>query len=322
MSRDSLIAKLAKIIGTTSAVFALAVLLVVVRLNSLAETTVTSELQTTADNSAPVIDSLVVSDQENGSLIAEFIPNEGTTKDLYVYGTASDDNGCSDITLITVWVFHAPTMPEGPRPTDNNDTYHVDATISGCTGAGDNGLNYQAIIPIANYVDPTDAGSPYPTETWTAIVLINDDTRDGMSLQNFEINSLAAFDTDSFITYGVLDLGEISTEQTINFTNTGNHRVNAIILATSTRSGDMVSNLPGFSDIPAGNVHFSLTSDSYDRGIPVSGISPYYLNINLPEQTDDLSPAPQVATYWRIKIPDTGVSGTYTNSLDFIAVSY
>lgn len=322
MPNDDLGTKLVRTLSAASMLVALAVLLVVVRLNSLAETTVTSELQTTADNAAPVIDSLVVSDQENGSLITDFVPNEGMTKDLYVYGTASDDNGCTDITSVEVWVFHAPTMPEGPRPADNNDTYHVNATVGGCAGAGDDGVTYQTVIPIANYVDPTDAGSPYPTETWTALVLINDDSRNGMSLQYFEVDSLAAFDTDSFISYGALALGETSTEQTINFTNTGNHQVNALILATSTHSGDMVSDLPGFSDIPAGNVHFSLTQGTYESGIPVSGSSPYYLSINLPAQTDDLSPAPQVATYWRIKIPDTGVSGTYSNSLDFIAVSY
>ncbi len=309
--------------GIAIVIIALLSLAMFLRLKSVADIYQTSHEVADVENMQPTVDTVIASDQVNGSAISEFTPNEGTTKNLYVHGTASDTNGCSDITGVTVWVFHYPTMPTGPLPLDNNNAYMVTSTVSGCAGANDNDVAYAATIPIASYADPTDAGSPYESENWTALAQVHDPDRDSMSLTTFELNSLAAFDTDSSVNYGIIGLGATSTEQTVIFTNKGNRLVNATVVATSTHNGDMYSDLTGFADIPASAVHYSLLQGFVYgvRDTAVSNTEPASFAIHLPAQTDDQAPAPQVPTYWLLKMPESGVKGNYTNTLNFTAVA-
>ncbi|MFA5185604.1 MAG: hypothetical protein WC551_03895 [Patescibacteria group bacterium] len=318
------------LIGVLFTFIALLALFTILQLRSRADIT---EQTASTENSPPWPDETIVSDVSRGDPITEFTPVEGGTRTIYVHGTVSDQNGCTDIKSIDVAVYRSSVSvdPETICATDKNNCYK--ATLQpadfdpGCA-EGVTTVTFEKSFDLENYVDPTDAGSPYKREDWTAFVGVHDaEAYAPFDTRSFEMNSLAAFSVPDAINYGSVSLGQDSNKISLAFSNTGNREVDSNVIAfvdlvhqPNPIPGDMTSNLTGFSDIAASATHYSLDSDFvYGTGdTAVSKTASTDLPLNLAQQTED-NTVPTVDSYWRMRVPSSGVNGTYSNTLVFTA---
>lgn len=302
-------------LGVVFTLIALLALFAIVQLKTHAN----SALETAdVGNTAPVVDSVTVSDTSGSGDISTtgFTPNEGTDKTLYVRGTVEDANGCSDIAQVDVKVFRS-GVTNFCSDDDNNCYSTSTTTFTGCTGAGVDTADFEVAIPQRFYIDPTDSG-PYNGQTWRVYTTVTDNSSAVGSYHgpDYPVNSVAAFSVSpSTISYGTVALGDTSAEQTVTFTNTGNRDEDSLVSADH----DMTSNLSGYNDIPASNVHAS-TTEGFSYSDPTSlaiTTSDQDLPIGLVKET---TPSPTTAdSYWLLQMPSSGVNGTYTNTLTFTA---
>lgn len=210
-----------------------------------------------------------------------------------------------------------PTIACDDSLLDDNECYTAQTmSFTNCSGAGDTTANFLMTIPVKNFADPTDTGS-HSSENWVVKAKVVDAVDASSTDQiTFEMNSLAGFSiVPEALDYGSLTIGELSAAQGITLTNTGNTGVNANIKADH----DMTSSLPGFSDIPSTNVHYSLSSGmnfATSTGVTTSDV---LFTLGLAQQTVDTDPAPSVPAYFMLQVPSSGVYGTYSNTLTLTA---
>ncbi len=324
----------AGVLFTLIALVSLAALLV---LKSKAD----SALQEVNTGSAdPVFDSIIVSDASRSGDIGPagsgtgFTPNEGTTKTIYVRGQVTEPNGCNDLKNIVVTVYNSGAPEQAACSLDMNVCYQktlLPADFDPGCAVGVNTVTFETSFLVANFVNPTDAGSPYGPDGDNSVWYANGRATDNGDLSgeyssldaDFTVNSLAAFSVPNAINYGSLGLGNTSDAVTLAFTNTGNRDVDADVIASTQNPlvGDMTSNLPGFATIAASAVNYSMVS-GFAYGSPdataVSKDDSTNLALNLVQQTEDSTPT-QVDSFWRMQMPTSGVNGTYSNVLVFTA---
>lgn len=296
-------------------------LVVIVRLRTLADVTLQ---EASAQSAEPSVDAITPSNLSGSGDISipdpGLILNEGVPVSLYVRGTVSDPNGCADLDHIVIKAYRSGATGGSACTPDKNDCYtttvaHGDIS---CSGVGDTDATFEVTIPVENFADPTDSGSEFEAETWVAEATVHDADANSHSLTNaYEVQSLGAFDLDtSALNYGVLALGELSSQKTVNFTNTGNRLVDAYVEADD----DLQSNLSGFDVIQSTAVHYSLT-DTFAYGVGTAiEVTPTQtlMDLNLAQQTNDATPTIE-SGYFLLQMPPDGISGTYTNTLTFTA---
>lgn len=270
-------------------------------------------------NIAPTIDSMHASmTSGTGDMAATgFTPNEGRPRALYVRGTVTDQNGCSDIREIDVKVYRSGV---GHACTQNlNNCYATSTqTLIGCN-SGNIHASFETEVDLAHFAEPTDPGSTYESQYWFADATVFDAAHASYTAEaHFELNSLAALHaTPDQIDYGTTSLGQLSKPQKVTFTNTGNRPVEGLVRA----DGDLASNLPGFSHISSTQVHVSLHDGfRWTDGTPM-GNTDVLLPLNLGKQTTDTASSTAVG-YFQLKMPASGVSGKYTNNVVFTARPY
>ncbi len=333
LQKDTLKQPAYLVAGVLFTLIALVAIIALLVLKSKADTALQ---QVNIGASAPTFDNIVVSDSSQGADIglpggAGFTTNEGAVKSIFVRGTVSDPNGCNDLKDITVTVYRSGATGGAACTSDMNDCYTatlLPVDFVGCTGVEVTTVTFEKSFSFANFVDPSDAGSPYAAETWVAKGVVTDNANAPAELtEELEVNSLAAFSVPGSINYGAVGLGLDSDAIGLTFSNTGNRAVDADVVALidpvhqpSPLVGDMTSNLTGFSDIPASAVHYSLASGfTYGTGdTAVSKLASTDLALNLLQQTNDVV-VPTTDTYWKLRMPTSGVNGTYTNVLVFTA---
>jgi hypothetical protein len=315
--------RLLLVLGVLFTIIALIAVIALVRMQSKAGVDTNQTVNT--GNTDPVVDSVVVAASTGGSQIASFTPNEGAVKHIFVHGSVSDGNGCSDITSVDVTLFRTGVTYSCSANDNNCYTAQILAVaLTNCSGAGDNTADYEADISVKNYVDPTDAGAPHAADTWEAYALVTDaavatgDNSSGISGTSFEVASVAAFTLNTgTIDYGTLGLGDTSLEKTLTFTNTGNREVYSKIQADA----DMTSNLSGYSDIASTQVHYaSTTAFTWTGADAVSKTGQTDFDIDLAQQLNGAA-APTKNGYFLLKMPSSGVNGTYANVLTLTATA-
>ncbi|MFA5185045.1 MAG: FISUMP domain-containing protein [Patescibacteria group bacterium] len=312
--------------GILSIVFiliSLACIVAIVRIRSVADTSLSPTQTAQVGNTAPSVDEVIPSDTSgSGDLSlpsAGLMLNEGSTVDLYVRGTVSDPNGCANLDHIDIKAYRSGVTEGAACTPDGNDCYsatfaHGDIV---CSGTDDVDAVFEVVIPVKYFADPTDVGSQYEEETWKAEATAYDASGNAGSLANdFETQSLAAFGLSVVaIDYGSLSLGATSLQQDIIFSNTGNRLVNAYVNADH----DFRSNLTGFSDILSTAVHYSLANNfTYGAGDTAVELTQTLMELNLTQQTDD-AVTTTVPGYLLLKLPTSGINGTYSNTLFFTA---
>ncbi|MFA5185251.1 MAG: IPT/TIG domain-containing protein [Patescibacteria group bacterium] len=315
--------KLYVFLGAGFTLIALAAFVLLVNFRSLADTAINQ--QAGAGNTAPSVDTVIPSNLSGSGDIslpdAGFMPNEGNPSDLYVRGIVSDPNGCANLDHVVVTVYRSSATDGVNCVPDDNDCYSTTLAanqLAECSiGGSDTDIIFETSFPISNFADPTDSGSQYEDDTWIASVDAYDAGGTTGSLSaDFEMQSLAAFglSIDS-INYGALALGATSPQQTVEFSNTGNRLVDAYVNADL----DMHSNLAGFADIPSTAVHYSLSDGfAYNTGDTAVELTQTLMDLNLAQQTDDATTT-TAAGYFLLKVPTSGVNGTYSNILTFTA---
>jgi hypothetical protein len=279
----------------------------------------TGSATSTVSNTAPAVSSLIVSDRSRTGDISQvgFTPHEGRTRTLYVRGTVTDPNGCADIRSVDVKVFRSGA---GESCAQNDNYCYASSTqaLIGCSVSRQS-ATFEVGVEIAYLAEPTDAGSLHELEYWFAQATAVDQARARFTAStHFEMNSLAAFDVSpATVDYGTIDLGAVSEQRSVTFRNTGNRNVQGAVRA----AGDLKSDRPGFAQVSSTMSRVSLSNGfEWQNGIPL-GSSDVDLFLNLARQLLESRPSTATA-YFRLKMPQSGVSGKYSNQLIFTARAY
>jgi hypothetical protein len=275
-------------------------------------------------NATPSIDSVVISATSQGGAAATLTTAENSQATYYIYGTASDANGCSEIddntTNWAIALYRSGATGGFGCTADSNDCYLMDTTndltISGCSGGADQDLAFEGTVTIDYWIDPTDAGAPLAAQNWVAEAEATDDNAANASdTTTTEVTSLLSLNATATIDYGTIAQGAESSEQTVTFTNTGNRAIDA----DQSADGDM--SCSGQGSIPVDQVEFSLTQGfTYGAGQDALQASTNF-DLSLPQRTSEVTASTDDA-YFILEAPpveaDT-VSGTCTNTLTFTA---
>jgi len=293
----------------------LLLLVVVINLRSSADDTSSSA---SINNATPVINSVTFSETSQGPSISAFTPNENTTKSIYVYGSYTDNNGCADVTSLSMQLYQTLSASSGCSYNDNrcynsNSTgYSCNfTTVPGdaCSGGTDTTANYECTVPIQYFAEATDTG-PLLSGYWVGAVSATDaSAANGSNSANFEMNTLTALDVGSSINYGSLGLGDTSADTPVTITNTGN-KDPLDVQVSGTSMGCTVGTIPTSSQkyaLASGVAYgsmISLTGSAVSSGALVSkataAASPSTYNI-----------------YWKLLVPSSGLSGSCAGTTTF-----
>ena len=340
--------KLLLVLGILFTIIALVAIVALVRLKSRAAGAENTNQRVGTENAAPTDLTLTITDADNDPVaITDFTPTEGTTKELRVFGTVSDSNGCTDLASATVYVFltdgTATSTCNGSCDANYNSVYTTSTTaFEDCFGSSDPSASYHLTMDVQNFAKPSGAGAPDEAKYWAAYVAVSDGTDsvnsgdDSGLAHSIEMGSLIAFKLyngdptyaeATLIDYDSLALGAVSPQDAaktvIRFSNTGNITVQA--LANS--NGNLLST--GYDPIPTANVRASSTSnfvynDTPDYGIPAAGN--VAIEFSLTKQTavsgDVQGTSSTEDGYFKIKMPAAGsgsYAGTYSNIITLTA---
>jgi hypothetical protein len=266
---------------------------------------------------------------------------EGSSADLTCRVNVADPNGCTDLdgATQTAYIYYsgasgAPTCVENGR-----DCYHATCTYveDSCAGgtspfadfvctvniAGPDGLRYYAqpsVDPAGWYchVIPKDEGN------LEGIGVTGDTPTQVNELLAFEVRGPdGTYPTTDAIAYGSIALNAVSDRKTVVVRNTGNLSINADV-----RSEAAYLTLPcTIGSIPIGNQNYSLTDSFEWYSATADSPSVFHvistdklLGMEQPVTTYSQDIAAGVSSmnvYWKLKMPETGVSGSCTGGVAF-----
>ncbi len=295
----------------------LLLLVVVINLRSQADDSQTS---TTIGNEAPTVNTVTFAESTQGVSLSSFTVAENTTKNIYIYGSFTDNNGCADVTSLTMEFFQTGSAVSGCTYNDNrcynsNSTgYSCNfTTIPGaCSGGSSETGNYECTVPVQYFAEATDAG-PYSASVWRGRIVATDAAlATGAATNDVEILTLSALDVGSSISYGSLGLNAQSSDVSLTVTNTGNNdSLNVWVSGTAMACT--------FGSIPVGNQRYALASGvSYSSMIPLTGTATSSGAI-VSKATSAGSPS-NYNLYWKLLTPTGGVNGTCTGTTTFSGV--
>lgn len=249
----------------------------------------------------------------------DIVLTAGSATSISWTATATDLDGYENLDTANGRLFRS-GVAGGRNCTADDKNCYVAATCSleSCSG---NSCTVQCSADIEFFADPTDAGSPYSSQYWRAVVTVTDTTERTATELSWvgspDLESLVAMDIAGSVTYGMLlpgeDTGSANAQTTI--TNQGNTTLDFEV------SGDnMCSDYPTCSEevITVGYQEFSQFGFVYGSGNVLS-LSPITLSINLPPSNASPSTASN-PLYWGIGIPNLKASGSYSGSNTVLAV--
>lgn len=270
----------------------------------------------TVSNVAPVVSAVTIN---SGSAIDL---TEGTTTEVVITGTVTDNNSCYGSELDTVYGYAyrsgvAYSGCDTSGEADNNYCYpEISCSVVGgsCTDDTDASANFTCTVDLQYYADPTDVLTEFPTENWLSNFKAIDDDAASDNLEvatGVEMNSLTALDVTGSISYGGLDVGQSNDplDQITTVTPTGN-----VGLDEELSGSDMCTDYPTCSAgvITVGYQKTALAgSTAYSSGSTLTGsATEYELNLAKAE-----SGSPSTAnTWWGILIPTGTSPGVYSGS--------
>lgn len=282
-----------------------------------------SLVQYAAGNSIPTVDAATIAISSLGVAASEINLIENSATTVYIHGTASDTDGCTqidDVSSPSSWAitFYRTNVTGGNSCANNeSNCYQIteqNNNLSGCTGEGDPNLSYEMTVPVQFYADATDVGSnpDNSATTWTASVTVTDDIgASGSRTATTEINTLKALNVTAPISYGNLDLGATSAEQTVVITNTGNDN-DLDPLVRQTENWTCTT-----GTITAENTRWNLTAgQGYAAGIAMTQSAVDLNNLSIPKSTGSASTK---NIYTMLQLPTQNIGGTCSSTLEFIA---
>jgi len=259
-------------------------------------------------NDPPSVSNVSLNTGSNINLI------EDSTTTVLITATLSDADGGDDISSSTCVVYRS--GKGSACSADSNDCYQIgagDCQLSTATG-NDKTATCTAVIWFN--ADPTDVGTPWSGEIWSAeITAIDSMSQTGNATntgENVDIISLLAFKVTPSIDYGDLTSEEkidpLNVTSTI--TSTGNCSLDAELYGTN-----MIDN---GNSILVSKQKYTTSSVSYDSAISLT-TSPQELEINLAKTTDSENKQ-TTDIFWGIEIPNPTPVGAYKGTNTFIGV--
>ncbi len=288
---------------------------IVIRYTSAADVTATAEIT----NTAPTVDTIRVATTAYGTdtlTSSGILPTIGNNRTIHINGQITDLNGETDIASSTLSLVFHKTTSTNACTADKNDCYRITTCATNYTDGDDTQISYNCEVPLAYWVDATDAASIYESDNWTAYVAVSDiATAQGTLTSTIEVNSLLALNLPEAIDYGTRSLGEISSSTTnvaTILTQRGNTKADVEVSGT-----DMSCTLLG--TIPVAAQKWSLTDVNHAAGTALT-TSAAAAARNLDLRTDDTNEL-TANLYWNIAIPSTGVKGVCSglNTMAIIA---
>lgn len=203
------------------------------------------------------------------------------------------------------------------------------ASTTSCTGNTDPTQLWTCSFPLWYIAEPTDAGTPYVGDNWSAAIAgVDDNNATGtvtLGSTPVELASFSALDLlTAEIPYGALEPGD--NTGTLNATTTveslGNTGLNQTLEGEAMCPGFAVGNeCPSIaaSTIPDNKQEFATSSLAYGAGINLSSTTPQLLELRVPKSTSTSTPNSGV-TYWGIEVPiEITTAGAYTGLNTFYA---
>lgn len=306
--------------GVLFTVIAVVVFTSLVYLKSKGGTTATQAV--TVGNVAPVVQSIIPSDVDgSGDLTAGFTIAEGTTKNMYFRGYVYDANGCADVSSLVIKTYRSSVTGGVDCTANANDCYKTTITSFGACDPDGVTLAFSGSAPIANYADPTDAGSPYSSSVWLSNAIAQDASSEYSAYKMsdfFEMNSTRAFSVSpTSLSYGSPARGADSTELEITFSNTGN-----VTADSKYKADDFVSDTAGYDNIPSTYTKISATaSDGYAAKTAITNSFASALGFTIAQQTSGTVPTQKAYTLFRTPTiaQIAHLKGLYTDTLTLLA---
>ncbi len=269
-------------------------------------------------NVAPVVSGVTV----NGG--SDITLNEGTTKNVIITGTVTDNNSCQDISTVEASAYRSSiayaNCDQIAERNTNNCYAQVSCTVdvsNTCTGATDTNATYTCTMVLQYNTDPTDADTPYSADGWIGTVKgIDDDTssHNANVASQIEVLSLVGYDVTTSINYGLLNIGDKNDplDKITTITATGNVGLDEEL------SGAAMSN--GSDGTIAVNYQkYALASSTaYSAATSLSGVVTE-AELNCLKTTNPAAPQTK-NTWWGLQIPVGTPAGSYTGTNTIVAV--
>lgn len=268
-------------------------------------------------SSSPTVNSVMISENSAGGPVASINLLENSTKNIYIYGTFGDQDGCGDVKTggsLKVAFYRSTVSTTSECGANNLYCYRGSYATSqcliwNCDEGTELTANYECTLPLQYYADATDVGL-YLDANWTAYVEAKDAAEtSGVLTSSTEVNTLAAIEIGGALTYGTLNLGTTSTQEQVMITNTGNTTVDLQMIGRDMSCGTGM--------IPAGQQHYTTVSGTLYEDMSVlptstTNVDLNLLKFNLTESTTTL--------YFQLKMPNFGAGGSCSgvNSLSAI----
>jgi len=249
----------------------------------------------------------VASDVSINSGAGSISLTEGTTTNVVVTATVTDDNGCEDITGVTV-KFYKTAMGAGAADDENNHytvTTPTDVVKNSCVSLV---ATYTATIPVWYYADPAE---------WTTQVTPTDGTDGTASTDTITINTLIALSVTDTIDYGPLALGADTGagDATTTVTNTGNASIGVQVDGYGASDSDGKSMICTFGSILLANEKYSKTaSTAYASKTALTDTATTVVDFSIAQRTDGATTGD---IYWGFGMPANGVGGSCTGTVVF-----
>ena len=204
------------------------------------------------------------------------------------------------------------------------------ASTSSCTAGGnDDTMEWSCTFPLWFVADPTDTGSFYETENWSAAVAGIDDNFATGTLSTTSnpaelssVPSLSMLDPD--IPYGALepgdDTGTLNASTSIqNVGNTGLDQGLDGDSMCATYSPGTPCPVSATSTVPVYEQRYETSELAYTSGIRLQSTSTLQLELDVLKTTSTSTPQ-EGTTYWGIRVPSSiQLSGSYTGLNTFYA---
>lgn len=285
----------------------------------------------TVNNVAPSVSSVTL----NGGSVIYLTDNAQTS--ISMTAAITDNNGCrnqgdtaNEISDVKGYAYRSSKLYAGcDTALEGNANYcYPELSCSPGTCNTSNGTTtYTCSAPFEHYADPTDASSPYPTETWLSSFKVTDDDAQvgtGTLGSGVELSiSVGGNTTPSPLDYGILSAGTAVTNLTAELTTspTGNTGINANVKAMNPLMCTDYSTCSASGKTPfASNLQkYSLTSGtSYASGTQIT-TTDALLPLLVKKRID--STVPTKISYWGVSVPNSVLPGTYSSVVRFTYVA-
>lgn len=243
---------------------------------------------------APTIDALTIIDPVS--------LNPDSTVIVICNSTFSDEDGYANVTSVNATFWDATSSSEEASD-DENDHY----TNSSCS-IGTNTSNISAPVTCTFEVEYYANAA-----AWTCKINVFDDASSASNQTDTTVDTLLALSIPDSVNFGEMDRGGISTDLSENVTtvqNAGNVQIDVNL------SGDAMGCTVGV--VPVGNIKYSDIDDTAYNSMTALTGDTINLDLNVTQQTGAITTKD---IFWKIKIPDTGVGGSCTNTITFTAVA-